>query len=411
MPPYNALASSLTLTGSAMSCFGSGCIILCSVTYHRTQRSFRHALVFNLAVSDFINSLTNCISGSIYVTNHELIAGPACTFNGWITQLSVQATDFSILAISISTLYVVTRHARLDAIPVVKRVLLCLAVWIMPLISSTTVTALGEMKPVSGNWCWISKDRPDLRYGVAHGWRFAIILATICIYVYIYQYLSRHFRSLVVPTVFTTRQAEGEHQGWERNWPESHSYKDDYSQESSIPLPGRSFFDTSPDPQHGPVPSYGQETYQHPGVSTEISSTYHNAFQQKKLPSPPTPQASSGLFSQGSRQASSGGGPPRRTNARGSETVEAEIKRMLLLNGYPIMYILLWIPGLTNRAIEASGRPSSSSVLAAMQCSTQFVGFANALTYGLSREMRQTLGRDLRRLFKGKDASRLELRD
>lgn len=73
------------------------------------------------------------------------------------------------------------------------------------------------------------------------------------------------------------------------------------------------------------------------------------------------------------------------------------------------MYIILWIPGLTNRALEASGQPSSSKVLAALQCSTQFVGFANALTYGLNREMRQILGRDLSRLFGGKSARGVEL--
>lgn len=78
---------------------------------------------------------------------------------------------------------------------------------------------------------------------------------------------------------------------------------------------------------------------------------------------------------------------------------------MLLLNGYPVMYIVLWIPGLTNRILEASGRPSSSEVLAALQCSTQFVGFANAVTYGLNREMRQVLGRDLGRLLWGRKAS------
>lgn len=87
---------------------------------------------------------------------------------------------------------------------------------------------------------------------------------------------------------------------------------------------------------------------------------------------------------------------------------------MLLLNGYPILYILLWIPGLTNRFIEASGRTTSNKALAALQCSTQFIGFANALTYGLNREMRQILGRDLRRLFNGevfRGHKKLEVRD
>lgn len=113
----------------------------------------RNHLTSRLTELDFINSLINCISGSIYITNHKLDAGVACTFDGWIEQLSVQAIDFSILAIIIATLLVITRQTRLDGLSQTRRVLVCLALWTMPLISSTTVTALGEMKPVSGNWC------------------------------------------------------------------------------------------------------------------------------------------------------------------------------------------------------------------------------------------------------------------
>lgn len=66
------------------------------------------------------------------------------------------------------------------------------------------------------------------------------------------------------------------------------------------------------------------------------------------------------------------------------------IKRILLLNAYPLFYIILWIPGLANRMVEASG--NKSKVTQIMQASTQFVGLANALTYGwnerIARELR-----------------------
>lgn len=114
--------------------------------------------------------------------DHALHAGPACTFNGWIEQLSVQATDFSILAISIATLLVVRQKARLVHMSTLRTTVICASTWFIPLITSTTATGLGAMKPVSGNWCWISKSRTDLRYGLTHGWRFAIIAVTIGIY-------------------------------------------------------------------------------------------------------------------------------------------------------------------------------------------------------------------------------------
>lgn len=69
--------------------------------------------------------------------------------------------------------------------------------------------------------------------------------------------------------------------------------------------------------------------------------------------------------------------------------MEREIKKMLLLNAYPIMYVVLWIPGMVNRFMEATGSSSNSRVLAALQASSQFVGLANALTYGFNAKLRR----------------------
>jgi hypothetical protein len=71
-----------------------------------------------------------------------------------------------------------------------------------------------------------------------------------------------------------------------------------------------------------------------------------------------------------------------------SQKVERDIKKMLLLNGYPICYVILWIPGITNRIMEASGNTSNKRVLNILQASTQFIGFANAVTYGLNQQWR-----------------------
>ncbi|POR34816.1 Uncharacterized protein TPAR_05011 [Tolypocladium paradoxum] len=58
------------------------------------------------------------------------------------------------------------------------------------------------------------------------------------------------------------------------------------------------------------------------------------------------------------------------------------LRNMLLMNGYPIAYIILWIPGIVNRLVESTR--GSLRWLAALQSKTQFVGMANALTYGFS---------------------------
>jgi hypothetical protein len=78
--------------------------------------------------------------------------------------------------------------------------------------------------------------------------------------------------------------------------------------------------------------------------------------------------------------------------------VDREIKKMLLLNAYPMLYIILWTPGIFNRLLEATGH--ASRVLTIMQCTTQYVGLANAITYGCSKHLRGSIQTDLTKLFK-----------
>lgn len=86
--------------------------------------------------------------------------------------------------------------------------------------------------------------------------------------------------------------------------------------------------------------------------------------------------------------------PLSAVDARRRET-ERCIRRAFLLNAYPIMYIILWLPAIMNRISDASGHRSRA--LTIMQCSTQFVGLANAITYGLNEKvparLRERFGR------------------
>ncbi len=71
------------------------------------------------------------------------------------------------------------------------------------------------------------------------------------------------------------------------------------------------------------------------------------------------------------------------------EKRQRQVAKILLLNAYPIAYIVLWIPGLCNRLVEASGH--TSRVLQLMQATTQFVGFTNALTYGWNENVANSM--------------------
>ena len=67
------------------------------------------------------------------------------------------------------------------------------------------------------------------------------------------------------------------------------------------------------------------------------------------------------------------------------------VEKILLLNSYPLLYIILWIPGLSNRLVEASGH--SSTALQVLQSTTQFVGLANAFTFGWNERVAEQLKR------------------
>lgn len=68
-----------------------------------------------------------------------------------------------------------------------------------------------ELQPVSGNWCWISSKRTDLRYALGHGWRFAIIFVTLGLYIYIWMHVRRHFRHL---RIIAIGESESTHKSW-----------------------------------------------------------------------------------------------------------------------------------------------------------------------------------------------------
>jgi len=62
-----------------------------------------------------------------------------------------------------------------------------------------------------------------------------------------------------------------------------------------------------------------------------------------------------------------------------------KVRKVFLMKAYPTFYVILLIPGILNRMVEAWG--GSSKVLQLMQASTQFVGLANAITYGWNEKI------------------------
>jgi hypothetical protein len=105
---YDAQVLLPTLIGSILSCIASVLVLISYIIYADQQRSFRHALVLNLALAgktlldtqeltfavEFINSLNNSISGIHVLVHRSMITpGAACSVNGWVGQWSVQVSE------------------------------------------------------------------------------------------------------------------------------------------------------------------------------------------------------------------------------------------------------------------------------------------------------------------------------
>jgi len=228
------------------------------------------------------------------------------------------------------------------------------------LTTANIALGLDAYGPTSGNWCWITPKHVTLRYSLTHGWRIAIFLTTICIYTYVYIRLTRTYGNIWAKT----------------NESFSHATEGTAEDESQLcPTSPALLSDTTTTT-----------------LKSESETRTDSYIIQLKNISPPK----------------RGGGHTTTTAATTTiSTVDTndtrihssrnrELRRFLLLNGYPILYLLLWIPGMANRAAElANGK--SPTWLQALQATTQLIGLANVLTYALTEKfvgrLRKRFGR------------------
>lgn len=234
---------------------------------------------------------------------------------------------------------------------------------------------LGSYGYVSGNWCWITSKHLGLRYALSHGWRIAIFFAAIFIYTYIYISLKRVFKNLrSLPTPNTGTRTVQDNQ-------------------PSV-LAGNAEYNDDDDRNILVAHSVDISSHEMNSVSTskpDISDTSdgHNTI-------------SNGFFdgeaNSQSRVVAAEGGSRATVDGTVFETsrmpAAPNVRKMLLMNGYPLAYIVLWIPGIANRLAESVGQ--APRWLTGLQACTQYIGLINALTYGMSEQMRQGVWKTLK---------------
>ncbi|KAJ0117481.1 hypothetical protein J7T55_003897 [Diaporthe amygdali] len=337
--------------------------------------------------------------------------------------MSVQASDFSILVIALVTLLTITRTTYMPNASTWRKVAICVSVWVIPFITATIATSMGKMGPVSGNWCWIMSSQTGLRYALTHGWRIAIIFFTAGIYIFVWWYMNRHFRSMVSTTITDLSGATERSRRRRKGFNKMDNGQDDEQQDTELSTvsksrisrvledqwemsaPEAAYVRTNEDDMHDEFASGDRKRARRSRASSmcsvsdsdvDYNDIHDQIIEEETGHRPPTmkttanrkapPPALSG--SKFDAMVTTDSEFPQRRQTR---QMEREIKRMLLLNAYPIMYVILWIPGLVNRFMEATGNTSQSRVLAALQSSSQFVGLANALTYGFNTALRKKI--------------------
>jgi hypothetical protein len=353
--------TAVTVTGSILSMVGAGFVLICYAILP-FEHHFRHGLILNLAVSDFLNSLNNSVAGlQILASKKGLSDGWGCTLNGFVGQVTVQATDCTILAIAVTTVFTIVQRESMASETAWRpgqELLICCAIWILPFFTGFFALGMQLYAPASGNWCWIESEPVYLRYVLTHGWRFLFIFVEIALYTYLDIHLRRHYNNI------------------SDSLPRDIGRNLRLSGLSAI-VDGNSNF---PSPDGTALASIGPSekpnaVHNQVSSSTMLSSTTSQSSASASIPQPkPRVSWSFGRIT-GLRAAS--------RSSRCNNTINPQyqaLHRVLLLNAYPLAYILLWVPGMVNRLIEASGHESSLAQL--FQASAQLVGLANALTYG-----------------------------
>ncbi|KAI5779103.1 G protein-coupled glucose receptor regulating Gpa2-domain-containing protein [Geopyxis carbonaria] len=423
---FNLAKSVLGLMGNASSAVGAGFIALCYIFLLPVGSHFRHKLILNLAIADFMNATIGTFNQCyLLYTGATFPAGPSCTGVGTLVQISVQAIDVSILAIAIVTVMAIVKPRAFEHWSATRSYLAVASIWILPLTTALSAAAAGLYEPATGGWCWIKPKPAYLRYVLTHGWRFVIIAIIFGLYIYLYIFLRSHFKELSSASGGGGSVSAGSRIGEFRRKmsaslssklrggngddddegvalrempprtpnPGYNAGKDVHWQNSSISSPSKPL---PPLPALAPSAIHVQTTINMSSPTPPPASTprfYH--------PSPsisyPSPSTASTKFTNTTATTSSASTtlkPFDNSNAHAQKL--ARIRKVLLMRAYPTWFVVLWIPGIANRMVEATGGVSPPWLIL-LQSSTSYIGLANAITYGWNEGIMRELKRKIDR--------------
>jgi len=287
---------------------------------------------------EFCLNLNGSLSSiTVIALGRDFQDGPGCMASGFFTQLFVQAVDCNMLVIAVTLFYIVTHDFAFIKPPPKVKLALLIAPWILPNITAVTALLLNYYHPASGSWCWIQAEPNYLRYVFTHGWRFVIIITVVTIGFRVRVYLkkfkmeSKEFLGLGSRmSVFASSSDSDATDKWQME----------------PPPPGSALRKRSMAAAVGSQESFEMVE------SSSFDKDQGVVFREIEL----------------------------ETTKVDISLTTAEKLKILLVGGYPLFYVVLWLPGIANRVAEATGH--SVRILQILQASTSYIGFANAATFG-----------------------------
>lgn len=254
----------------------------------------------------------------------------------------MQAADFSVLAIAITTLLTVHFNTWVLKSSRYEQYLVCAATWLIPLATATIALATDNYAPVSGNWCWIRRDPTYLRYVLGHGFRFAIFVAVIAIYSSIFASVRGRLARRRASAALNPRYSFSMYAEDAADVNVSMIHDELVRGKVTMPTQVREAVTRS--------------------SSARNKETGLEAAQDAKL------------------DAQRRLGVKPRIRVMPSSGLDRDMKHWLMLSLFPLAYIVVWLPGIANRFVEMFGYELDA--LTAVQATTQLTGLVNSLVYG-----------------------------
>ncbi|KAI8803728.1 hypothetical protein BJ742DRAFT_489686 [Cladochytrium replicatum] len=194
----------LAATCSTISSFVAVATLIYRHAFVRPAMVARECLITSMLVAGLINSINTMVQTLSYLGRVDTPprGSAACTTAGFLAQMSVQALDLNLLAITLITTTVLTK--RSDSMRILSFVskwlwYMLAVIWGIPVTTGTAAHFIVGYAP-AGVWCWIA-DSPlplasYIRYGFTLGPRIGVFVIMAICYSVVFVILWSHKREV-----------------------------------------------------------------------------------------------------------------------------------------------------------------------------------------------------------------------